>query len=99
MEQDVTVKLAELEQRVRSNTRRIEGLERGQEALNRLATAVSVLASKQDSMGEDIKTIGNKIDMLESRPIRRWETILDRVIVTALSLVLGCLLAKMGLSA
>lgn len=97
--EDVSVKLAELEQCIRSNTRRVEALERGQEALNRLTTAVGVLAAKQDNMGEDVKAIGDKIDLLESRPLKRWETILDRVVVTALSLVLGCLLAKIGLSA
>ena len=99
MEENVTVKLTELEQRIRSNTRRIECLEHGQEALNRLTTAVGVLATKQDGMGEDLKSIGQKIDLLESRPLRRWETIFDRVIVSVLSLAVGCLLAKMGLSA
>ena len=44
MEQEASVKITELEQHVRDNTRRIEGLERGQETLNRLVTAVEVLA-------------------------------------------------------
>ena len=39
MEEHMGVKLAEVEQRARSNTRRIEALERGQEMLGRLTTS------------------------------------------------------------
>jgi hypothetical protein len=50
MEQEISAKLAELEQRVKGDGRRIETLERGQDALNRLVTAVEVLAAKQNDM-------------------------------------------------
>ena len=43
MEEHMGVKLAEVEQRARSNTRRIEALERGQETLSRLTTSVEVM--------------------------------------------------------
>lgn len=96
---DETVRLAELSGRVDSNTRRIEGLERGQEALRRLATAVEVLAAKQEGMGQSVEKLGNKLDTLERRPQRRWESIADRLVVAALSILLGWLLAQMGVAA
>ena len=99
MEERIAVKLAELEQTIYSNTRRIESLEQAQEALNRLATAVSVLASKQDGLTEDVKAVGEKIDRLEKRPIRRWETIFDRLMVGVLSMLLGYLLTQAGIAA
>ena len=43
-EQEVSVKLAETEQRARSNTHRIERLEQQQKDLNKLVTAVEVLS-------------------------------------------------------
>jgi hypothetical protein len=99
MEGETSVKLAELGERVQSNTRRIEGLEHGQKTLSRLATAVEVLAAKQDGIGANVEKLGEKMDVLESRPARRWESILDRLIVAALSVLAGWLLARLGGSA
>jgi hypothetical protein len=97
--EEEAVKLTELEQRVRSNTRRIEGLERGQEMLNRLATAVEVLATKQSSTGRSVEELKLKIDAMESRPRKRWESVLDRLAVAVMSLLIGWLLAQMGVAA
>jgi len=81
MGEELTEKLAETEQRARSNTRRIEGLERGQEALNRLATAVEVLAAKQESMGKNVESLSGKLDTLENRPARRGESLVDKLLL------------------
>ena len=51
--EELAVKLAETEQRARSNTRRIDKLEQSTDALTRLATSVEVMATKQDSMAGD----------------------------------------------
>ena len=99
MAQEATVKLAELEQRVRGNTRRIEGLEREQETLSRLVTAVEVLATRQESLGENVQKLSGKLDLLESRPRQRGENILDRLIVAVLSVLVGVLLAQAGVTA
>lgn len=98
MEQEASVKLTELEQHIRGNTRRIEGLERGQETLNRLVTAVEVLAAKQESIGENVQKLSGKLDSLESRPQRRWENVADRLVVAVLSLLIGVLFTMAGVS-
>ena len=46
MEQELTARIAGLEEKVAASLRRIERLEKGQTALNKLATAVEVLATK-----------------------------------------------------
>ncbi len=46
-EQEISVKLTETEQRAKSNTHRIEKLEQQQKDLNKLVTAVEVLASRE----------------------------------------------------
>jgi hypothetical protein len=81
MEQEISAKLAELEQRVKGDGRRIETLERGQDALNRLVTAVEVLAAKQNDMGQSVERLSLKLDALESRPARRWEALIDKVLL------------------
>ena len=99
MEQEANVKLTEMEQRIRGNTRRIEGLERGQETLSRLVTAVEVLATRQESLGENMHKLSCKLDAMESRPRQRGENIADRLIVAVLSALVGVLLAQAGVGA
>ena len=99
MEQEASVKITELEQHVRGNTRRIEGLERGQETLNRLVTAVEVLAARQESIGENVQKLSGKLDFLESRPQRRWESVADRLAVAVLTILIGALFAFVGVTA
>ena len=51
-EQEISVKLTETEQRAKSNTHRIEKLEQQQKDLNKLVTAVEVLASREKGRGD-----------------------------------------------
>lgn len=86
--------IAAMDQRVRSNARRIEGLERGQEALNRLATAVEVLAAKQTAMDENLRRITGELDTLEQRPARRWEALMDKILLALAGAFVTFVLAK-----
>ena len=80
MEQEATVKLTEMDQRIRGNTRRIEGLERGQETLGRLVTAVEVLATRQESMSATLEHLNEKVSVLEAKPARRWDVLMDKLL-------------------
>jgi len=97
MEQDVTVKLTELDQRVGSNTRRIEGLEQREETLNRLTTAVEVLATKQKSTWESVEKLNGKLDVLEQKPGRRWEGLVDKILLVLAGAFVSYLLTHGGI--
>lgn len=97
MEEQLTVKLAELEQRTKSNTRRVEALERGQEALNRLTTAVEVLVREQQRIREDLGEVGRKLDAVEKRPMRRWEAVTEKLLLVLVSALATYVLTGVGL--
>ena len=59
-EQEISVKLTETEQRAKSNTHRIEKLEQQQKDLNKLVTAVEVLASREKGVETDVKEINDR---------------------------------------
>ena len=80
-QQELLIRLTELGERAAGNARRIEALERGQEALNRLASAVEVLATRQAATARSVEKLGSKVDALESRPARRWESLLDKILL------------------
>lgn len=89
-------RMAALEARAKSNTRRIDKLERSTDALNRLATSVEVMATKQDQIADTVDKLDGKVDALERRPARRWEGMVDKVILVLVTALVTFLLARLG---
>lgn len=92
-------RFAEVEQRCRANTRRIDALERKQEVLQRLATAVEVLASEQKHLQENIDRMSGKLDALEKKPARYWEKLVEKAITVAVTAAVTFLLTRLGVTA
>lgn len=105
MTQDELIqKLTETEQRSKSNTHRIDELEQDQKALNQLATSVAVMAQEQQTIrrdvaksGEDIKAVRKSIEALQAAPGKRWEKVVEKIILVAVGAVVAWLLARMGI--
>lgn len=79
-EQDLSVKLAETESRAKSNTHRIEKLEQRQNDLDKLVTAVEVLAAREQSMESDVKEIKADVKTITQKPGKRWDSLVERVL-------------------
>ena len=97
-------RLTETEHRAKSNTRRVEKLELQTEAIQSLATSVEVMVKEQGHQTEAIERIeknveklDGKVEVLEHKPAKRWESVVDKVIMTIIGAVVGYLLVKIGL--
>ena len=64
--EEMTERLVEVEQRSKSNTHRIDAVEKNQEALNSIATSVAVMAEQQKNISDKVDTIDAKVDTLEA---------------------------------
>ena len=91
-EQELSVKLAENEQRARSNMHRIEKLEQQQKDLNKLVTAVEVLASREKSVETDVKEIKADVKTITQKSGKRWDAMIDRVLYVLIGAVLSLLM-------
>ena len=96
--EEIVGKIAEIDQRSKSNTHRLDDLEGKYDVLNRLATAVEVLATKQDSMEKSINGLTAKVDTIEAKPAKRWEALVEKAIYLIVAGVIGYALAKVGLA-
>lgn len=106
-EQEMAVKLVEVEARSKSNTHRLDKLEGDFDALNKMAAAMEVMANEQKHQGEavaeiktDVTALGEKVDAIEKKPAKRWDGMVEKIIygivgsfVTALGAGLIYLLA------
>ena len=78
-------RLVALEERSEANSHRLDKLEHDHELLTRMATAIEVMATKQEIMVDRVEGIDQKVTELERTPLKRWSTVLGYVIAAALS--------------
>jgi hypothetical protein len=81
--------IAEVTERAKTNTHRLDELSDSMVALNKMATSLEVLATKQNVMAETVHMIDNKVSAMESRPMRRLGAILGYIIAAASTAVAG----------
>ena len=99
MDDGIQAKIAEIEQRSKSNTHRINDLEADNKALHQLATSVEVLATKQEAIEENVNEIKADVKSLKALPGSRWEAVVKGLITAILAGLIGFALARLGLGA
>lgn len=97
-EQDIAVKLAEVDQRSRSNTHRLEQVEKKLEDNEQLLTNVALIAQKQNTLESDVQEIKTDVKMLTAKPGKRWESVVEKIILAIVAAGVTYLLAYVGLS-
>ena len=90
-------RLTQVEQRCKSNTHRLEKLEASTEAINRLATSMEVMVSKQEQVAETVEKLDGKVTALEQKPAKRVDGLVDKIIWAICAAVITFLLARIGL--
>lgn len=91
------VKVKEIEERTKSNLHRIDGLERKVDDLTSLTQSVAVLALKQDTTQRDVEEIKENVKSLMSLPGKRYDAIVEKVIIMVVAAVVTYALTKFGL--
>ncbi len=90
-------RLTKCEDRAKSNTRRIEKIEERQDNLEELIGTVKVLASRQEVVESDVKEIKNEVKEINAKPGKRWESLIEKVVMALAAALVGFLLAQIGL--
>ena len=89
--------LACVESRAKSNTHRLDEMERRQNDLEELVSSVKVLAVRQEAVEADVKEIKSDVKFLSGKSGKRWDEAVDRICWGALSALIAFLLAKIGI--
>lgn len=78
------------EEQHRSMEWRIGNTEKIVDGLRSIAEAVNTMGTRVDKMSADVEVIKN-------RPAKRWEDILQKILLTATGIIVGWLLKKFGI--
>lgn len=90
-------RLTEIEERSKSNTHRLDELEKRQDNLEELTSTVKVLAVREENVEADVKEIKTDVKNLTNKPGQRWDSLVDKIILTVAAAIVGFILAKIGL--
>lgn len=97
MDLDHERRLTEVEERSKSNSHRLEEVEKRQDNLDELVGTVKVLAVREKQVEADVKEIKGDVKSLTSKPGQRWDALVTQIITLLAAAVIGFVLAKIGL--
>lgn len=90
-------RLTEVEERSKSNTHRIDKVEKQQGEFVELVSSVKILAEREKNVENDVKEIKDDVKTLTSKPGKRWDSVVEKIIVAAVAAVLSYLFARLGM--
>ncbi len=90
-------RITEIEERAKSNSHRLDEVERRQDDLDELIGTVKVLAVREEAVEIDVKEIKKDVKILTDKPSQRWDNLVDKILMTVVAAIIGFLLAQIGL--
>lgn len=97
-EQEMTVKLTEVEERSKSNTHRLDKMEKRQDALDKLTESMARMDERQTSMDGDVKEIKADVKAITQKSSNRWDGVVDKALWLLIGAAIAALLAQGGIT-
>ena len=90
-------RLTEVEARSKSNAHRLDDVEKRQDNLDKLVISVEKLAIKEQNVENDVKEIKTDVKTLTSKSGKRWDGLVDKIILILATAIITFVLSKIGL--
>ncbi len=85
-------RIAHVEDRSKSNSHRLDGVERKQNELSALVKSVATIAQKQADMESDMREVKSDVKSLLAVPAERWKTVVTAALTAAVGVLIGIIL-------
>lgn len=90
-------RLTEVENRSKSNTRRLDKLEEMTDAINKMAISLERMTLKQESMSGNLSKLTTDVESLKAEPAKKWRFVVEKALYFVVGGVMAVILAKVGL--
>ena len=97
MGMEIEHRLTEVESRSKSNAHRLDEMEKRQDDLDELVSTVKVLADREVRVENDVKEIKDDVKSLKMKTLKRWDSVVNTVLIALVTAIAGFLLARLGL--
>lgn len=96
-EKDIDQRLVRVEERTKSNSHRLDDVQKRLTDNQKMVQNISLIAQRQDAMETDVKQIKSDVKSLASKPIKRYDSIVQIVLSTIIAGLIGYILIRIGL--
>ncbi len=96
-EEERTILLTQHDGQIKRHEARIREMERRQDDLDKLVTAMATVEQKQAGMDEDLKEIKKDVKTLTQRPGRRWDMVVEKALAALIGALVSFLLLRAGI--
>ena len=95
-DKELIERLVEVEQRAKSNTKRIDEHDNKLEDIHDLTYAVKELANETKLMREDVNNLNSRVANIESEPAKEYKDIKKNIRNQIITFILGAILSGIG---
>ena len=95
--EDTEHRLTAVEEWAKSNSHRLDTVEKRQAEIGELVTSMATMAQRQETMERDVGEIKAKIDVLAAKPGKRWDAIVDKILLGIVAAPVAYALVQLGL--
>ena len=85
------------EAQIKTLFQRVDNLDKLVETVHSLAKSTEVLAQNQGSIQKDVQGLKQDMADIKTRPIKRWQMVLEKVVFTAIGILVGWGLKQLGI--
>lgn len=82
-----------MEKELENLERRVEKLENIFDTVNKLTVQIEKLALETKYSREDINKLIERVDLLEQKPAKRWDTVITSILTGIIGAVIGAIVA------
>ena len=94
---DMEHRVTEVEERSKSNTKRIDKMEKRQDNLEKLVETVGEIKVEMKHNRSDLDEIKTDVKTLTGKGSKRWDSVTEKVIMLVIAAVVGYMLKHLGL--
>lgn len=97
MEKEYIERLVEVDQRSKSNTKRLDSIENKVEDIHSLTLSTNQIATEVKAMREELNKVDKRLVSLEEKPSKRMDLIWGYIVSAIIGGLIGYVLLKLGL--
>ncbi len=94
--EELALKVQRVDDRSKSNTHRLDEVEKKLADNDEMLASIARLDQRQKDMDTDVKEIKADVKALAGKPAKRWESIVDKVLMTLVTVIVGYILVRLG---
>lgn len=94
---EIRSKQAAADEQHRTIFRRLDQQDKLLETVHTLATSVSVMSNEQGQLKKAVAGLCADVEEIKSKPAKRWEGVVEKIIFTVLGAMVTFILAKIGI--